>query len=147
MHPSASFCFRLFFVFQVFTLRELPGKIQKNYIKNQRSRTYLAPEVQPGGPPGLQPPWRRAPPGPRRGGAWAPEAPLMPPFGIYLKRVAETLIPDPFSPDAILISAAIAIKLRGTRIPVPAPYRDGEVPPDSSPSTLLPPSKIGRAHV
>ena len=66
----------------------------------------------------------------------------MPPFDIYLKRVEETLIPEPFSPEAIPISAAIATKFRGTGIPVPASCRDGEVPPDSSPSTLLPPSMM-----
>ena len=66
--------------------------------------------------------------------------PLVPPFGPIFTPVEETLIPEPFSPEAIPISAAIANKFRGTRIPVPAPCRDGEVPPDSSPSTLLPPS-------
>ena len=68
---------------------------------------------------------------------WTPWCPTLAP--IY-SPVAETLIPDPFSPEAIPISAAIAIKFRGGRIPVLAPYRDKEVPPDSSPSTLLPPS-------
>src|SRR4051812_49698977 len=69
-----------------------------------------------------------------------PVAPLVPPFGPIFTPAEETLIPDPFSPEAIPISATIAIKFRGDIIPVSAPCRDGEVPPDSSPSTLLPPS-------
>ena len=64
---------------------------------------------------------------------------LVPPFGPIFTPVEETLIPQLLFPEAIPISAAIANKLRGTRIPVPAPCRDGEVPPDLSPSTLLPP--------
>ena len=50
----------------------------------------------------------------------------------------ETLITDPFFPEASPISAPIENKFRGDRIPVPAPCRAGEVPPDSSPSPLLP---------
>ena len=37
-------------------------------------------------------------------------------------------------------SAAIEDKFRGTEVSVPAPCRDREVPPDSSPSMLLPSS-------
>src|SRR3954471_18324516 len=136
--PVSVFCC---FCISGFPITKTARKIPENYIKNQRSRSFPTPEVGPeGGHQGSRRPGGAAPllaapvgaPGP-------PRNPLMPPFGIYLRPVAETLIPDPFSPDAIPISATIAIKLRGTRIPVPAPCRDGEVPPDSSPSTLLPP--------
>src|SRR3954468_20151974 len=119
------------------TARKIPEKLYKKsaFRKLPRTRSRAG-----GGPPGLQAPWWRGPPpGRAGGGARGPPASANAPLGIYLKPVAETLTSDPFSPDAIPISAAIAIKLRGTRIPVLAPCRDGEVPPDSSPSMLLPP--------
>ena len=77
----------------------------------------------------------RHPPGCPR---WPHEAPLR----LYNPLGVETPKQDSFSPEAIPISAAIENKLRGRgdRIPVPAPCRDGEVPPDSSPSSLLPSS-------
>src|ERR1044071_9100210 len=67
-------------------------------------------------------------------GSHTPWCPTLAP--IY-SPVAKTLIPDPFCPEAIPISAAIAINFRGDKIPFPAPSRDREVPPDSSPSPLL----------
>ena len=57
--------------------------------------------------------------------------PLVPPFGPIFTPAEETLVPEPFSLEAIPISAAIAFKFRGDLIPVSAPCRDGEVPPDS----------------
>ena len=121
------------------TARKNPEKI---YKKSAFQELPCGQSTAGGDPQGLQAPCGRAPLGRAGGAPGPPEAPPMPPFGIYLKRVEETLIPEPFSPDAIPISAAISIKLRGTRIPAPAPCRDGEVPPDSSPSTLLPPSMM-----
>src|ERR1041385_1148814 len=67
-------------------------------------------------------------PRPRRAPSWLPCAPLVPPFVPIFTPAEETLIQDPFSPEEIPISAAIAIKFRGDRIPVSAPCRDGEVP-------------------
>src|ERR1041385_7115053 len=118
------------------------GKIPKIYIKNQRSGSFHQAK---GGPQGSQGAARRVPgaaqllaaPPALLGGSHTPWCPTLAP--IY-SPVAKILIPDPFSPEAIPISAAIADKLRGTRIPVPAPCRDWEVPSDSCPSTLLPPS-------
>src|SRR3954468_14795821 len=136
--------FSAVFVFQVFRPLKVLQKFQKNYIKNQRPGSFRNHQGRRGGPPqGLQKgPWR----GPTLGRAGhppgCPVAPLVLPFGPIFTPAEETLIPDPFSPEEILISAAIADKLRGTRIPLPAPCRDGEVPPDSSPSTLLPPSMM-----
>src|SRR6187399_3654221 len=75
--PQCQFLFSAVFVFQVFPLRELPEKSRKNYIKNQRSRSFPAPEVQPEGGhqgsrrPGGAPPLLAAPGG---GGAGAPQA-------------------------------------------------------------------------
>ena len=94
-----------------------------------------------GGSPGLHATWWRGLPlaaqGGRLGGADPLWCPILAPIFTHVEK---TLIPEPFSPEAIPISAAIANKFRGTRIPVSAPFRDGEVHVDSSPSTLLPPS-------
>src|SRR6187399_2114656 len=70
--PQCQFLFSAVFVFQVFTFRELPRKIQKNYIKNQRSGNNTASEGQPGGAQGLQAPCGRPLPLGRAGGAPGP---------------------------------------------------------------------------
>ena len=54
--------------------------------------------------------------------------PLVAPLGPYFYLRRENPDPDPFSPEAIPISAAIADKLRGTRIPVPHPAETGKCP-------------------
>src|ERR1041384_7375572 len=134
--------FSVVFVFQFFRPLKVLQKFRKNYIKNQRPGSLQNHQGRREGPPqGLQKgPWR----GPTLGRARHPPgcsvAPLVPPFGPIFTPTEETLIPDPFSPEAIPIFAAIAIKFRGDKIPVSAPCRDGEVPTDSSPSPLLPSS-------
>ena len=78
--------------------------------------------------------------GPRQAPSWlpcgSPGAPLWPYF-----------YPRGGNPDSRPLFSRSNSDLRyhrhqvsGTRIPVPAPCRDGEVPPDSSPSPLLPSS-------
>ena len=105
----------------------MPNKFREKYIKNQREGTFQNHRRRAGvGPPVTEAATRRDLWGGRLGDWWPPWcSPLAP---IY-SPVAKTLIPDPFSPEAIPITAAIADNLRGTRIPVPAPCRDGEVPP------------------
>ena len=68
------------------------------------------------------------------------------PSGIHLPRPSAYKLP----PDAKTLdesasihekfrsSAAIEDKFRGTEVSVPAPCRDGELPPEPSPSTPLP---------
>src|ERR1041385_5901044 len=142
MHPVASFWFSAVFVFQVFRLIKVPKKFRKNYIKNQRAGSFWNNQGrEPGPPPGSQKgPWRGPNPRARQAPSWQPWVAPRRPLRLYNPLGVETPKQDLFSPEAIPISAAIENKLRGDRIPVPAPCRDGEVPPDSSPSTLLPPS-------
>src|ERR1044072_8185702 len=139
MHPVVSSCFLLFLFFRFSGYLKSPknsGKIilkisvtePSGIIKKGRGATTR----QPGGLVA------RPPPGPRRAPSWLPRGSPRRPLRLYLPLRVETPNREPFFPEAIPISAAIAIKFRGTRIPVPAPCRDGEVPPDSSPSTLLP---------
>src|SRR4051794_7140245 len=117
-------------------------KIPEKLYRNSRPGSFRNHQGRRGGPPqGLQKgPWRGPILGHARHPPSCPVAPLVPPFDPIFTPMEETLIPEPFSPEAIPISAAITIKFRGDRILVPAPCRDGEVPRDSSPSTLLPPS-------
>jgi hypothetical protein len=42
-----------------------------------------------------------------------------------------------FFPKQFCSSAATADEFRGTEVSVPAPYRDGEVPPEPSPSVSI----------
>src|ERR1041385_9374520 len=58
MHPVASSCLLLFFVFQVFPIIKVPNKSRKNYIKNQRSGSFRESK---GGPQGSQGAARRVP--------------------------------------------------------------------------------------
>ena len=114
-------------------------KFWKNYIKNQRSGSFRNNQDMAGGPPlGSQEGARR---GPNLGRATCPPGcpgwPLDAPLRLYNPLGVETPKEDLFSLEAIPISAAIENKFRGDIIPVPAPCRDGEVTPDSSPSTLL----------
>ena len=53
------------------TVRKNPEKL---YKKSAFQNLPCARSTPGGGAPGPQAPWRRAPPGPRRGGAWAPQA-------------------------------------------------------------------------
>src|SRR4051812_31622162 len=117
--PSCQFLFSAVFVFQVFPIIKVPNKSRKNYIKNQRSGSFWNNQDMAGGPPpGAQEGARRGstlgratrPPG-------CPVAPLVPPFSPIFTPAEETLISDPFSPEEIPISTAMAIKFRGDRIP------------------------------
>jgi hypothetical protein len=40
-------------------------------------------------------------------------------------------------PEQFCSSAATADEFRGTEVSIPAPYRDGEVPPEPSPSVSI----------
>src|SRR3954468_4291166 len=86
--PQCQFLFFAIFVFQVFPLRKLPEKFRKNYIKNQRSGSFHAPEGEPeGGHQGSRRPGGAAPLQAAPGGAWAPQVSSDAPFGLYLTHV------------------------------------------------------------
>src|ERR1043165_3226170 len=83
--PSCQFLFSAVFVFQVFPIIKVPNKSRKNYIKNQRSRSFRNNQDTAGGPPPGSPEgaWR----GPALGRATCPPdcpmAPLGAPFRPY----------------------------------------------------------------
>lgn len=111
---------------QVYTHIYSAQKFHRKYIKNQRFRRLQTPEGEPEGGhphPGChlaRPRGEVALPG--RLDEW--DLPWCPPLP-YFYPVEETLIPEPFSPEAIPISVAIANKFQGTIIPVSAPCRGG----------------------
>ena len=129
-------------VFQVFRPLKVLQKFRKNYIKNQHPGSLWKHERRRGGPPqGLQKgPWRGPTLGRAREPLGCPVAPLGAPFGPYF-------YPRGGNPDSRPLFSRSNSDLRrhrkqvsGDRIPMSAPCRDGEVPPDSSPSPLLPSS-------
>src|SRR6187399_2143550 len=78
VHPSASFCFRLFLYFRFSRYENCQEKSKKNYIKNQRSGNNTASEGQPGGAT-RAPSALAAPPPPRAAPGGAPGPPAPPP--------------------------------------------------------------------
>src|SRR4051812_20499788 len=137
--PVPVFCY--FCISGFPAIKSAPKIPEKLYKKSAPRKLPESPRKRGGPPQGLQKgPWRGPALGRARHPPGCPVAPLVPPFGPIFTPAEETLILEPFFPEAIPISAAISIKFRGTRILVPAPCRDGEVPPDLSPSPLLPSS-------
>ena len=112
--PQCQFLFSAVFVFQVFPLRELPEKSRKNYIKNQRSRSFPAPEVEPEG--GHQ--------GSRRH------------FGIYLYRVPKPSRREPFFAISSLFRRRRASKIGSTRRTLPGTLPEGRITTGSFSTTM-----------
>jgi hypothetical protein len=65
--------------------------------------------------------------------------PLAPPFRLYNPPASKTLNKSAIFQKEFRSSAAIEDKFRGSEVPVPAPCRDGDWPPEPSPSTPPPP--------
>jgi hypothetical protein len=84
-------------------------------------------------------PWGGSPPllaAPR--GGEAPLVALWRCLSAYLKPPeVQTLNHSAFFPEQFHSAAAIEDKFRGTEVFVPAPFRDGEVPPEPSPSVSI----------
>ena len=83
-------------------------------------------------------PQARVPPGRAWEGCGPPGGPPAPPFRLYIAPDAKTLGLSPKPPGKFRRRRYIEAKFRGTEVSVPAPCRDGEVPPEGSPSTPLP---------
>jgi hypothetical protein len=79
--------------------------------------------------------WRGWTPG--RATLWcgAPGHPLTSPLRLYKASDVKTLNQSAFFPKKLHSAATIEDQFRGTEVFVPAPYWDGEVPSDPSPST------------
>jgi hypothetical protein len=56
------------------------------------------------------------------------------PLRLYKASGRKTLRESAFFPEQFRSAAAIKDKFRGTEVSIPAPCRDGEVPPEPSPS-------------
>jgi hypothetical protein len=66
--------------------------------------------------------------------------PLTSPFRLYILSEAKTLKSPIFVHEKFRSAATIEDQFWGTEVSVPAPCRDGELPPEPSPSTPLPSS-------
>jgi hypothetical protein len=62
------------------------------------------------------------------------------PFRLYIAPNAKTLEEEASVHEKFRSAATIKDKFRGIEVSVPAPWRDGELPPKPSPSTPLPSS-------
>jgi hypothetical protein len=84
--------------------------------------------------------WRGSTPG--RATRWCgpPWCPLTSPFRLYKASDAKTLDESAFSQIKFRSAAAVEDQFRGTAVSVPAPCRDGDLPPEPSPSTPPPSS-------
>jgi hypothetical protein len=78
------------------------------------------------------------------GRAWPrwghPGQPPAPPFRLYIASRPKTLKITPNPPEKFRCHRHIEAKFRGTEVSISAPCRDGEVPPEGSPSTPPPSS-------
>src|SRR3954469_11202658 len=127
--------FSAVFVFQVFRLFKVVRKIQKNYIKNQRDRTFRKNQKMEGGPPpGTQEgAWRGPTLGRARGPPGCLVGPLSSPLRLYLPPGQKPLRRNPFSRNP-LCSTAAAISRSG--LPgeaARAPCRKETPPPGDHP--------------
>ena len=138
---SASSCFMLFLV---------PEKLFCEYSRNctkQRPKSLFFQHVHgvrrrdEGGHRGAQTTPRRGWP-PCRANRWC--GPLGPPptlpLRLFIPSDAKTLKDEAIFPEEFRSAAAIDDKFRGTEVSVPARCRDGELPPEPSPSTPPPSS-------
>jgi hypothetical protein len=136
---SASSCFLLFLCFRKFTQEifseldetkpEVPIFPDTRQSPKQRRRRakrwphHLVARVYP---------W------PRHHMVWAPWCPLISPLRLYKASDAKTLNQSAFFQIKFCSTAATADEVRGTKVSVPAPCRDGELPLEPSPSTPPP---------
>jgi hypothetical protein len=86
--------------------------------------------------------WRGWPPG--RATLWCgtPWCPLTSPLRLYKASDTKTLNQLVFLPEKFHSTAAIEDQFRGIEVSVPVPCRDGELPPEPSPSTPAPSSLL-----
>jgi hypothetical protein len=139
---SASSLFPVVFVFQKSyignILRIGRNKAQTSYC----SRTQDEDRRRAGGGPGSSHTkgWRASPLLAMPGGGVGPLVALWCRISAYIKPTnSETLNQSVFFEKEFCSSATATDEIWGIEVSVPAPCRDGEVPPEPSPSTPLPP--------
>jgi len=130
----------------VFDSRKVTKEIFSELDETWRKSLFYpkVPEARRRGPGGAQGAHTLARRGWPLGRAWArcghPGPPPAPPFRLYIPPEAKTLKISPNPPEKFRRRRHIEAKFRGTEVSVPAPCRDGEVPPEGSPSTPPPSS-------
>jgi hypothetical protein len=124
-------------------LEKLHRKYSRNWTKQSLKFLFFPTRdgVQSrdgGGPGGSHTTWWCPPSG--RAGVWCGPLvhPLTSPFRLYNPSDAKTLNQSASIHEKFRSTAAIKDQFRGTEVSVPAPRRDGELPPEPSPSTPPP---------
>jgi hypothetical protein len=135
--------------FPVFCCFCVPEKLHKKYSRNwtKRSQKFLfSPDTRWSPKKSRRGARKWCPPG--RATLWCgnPWYPLTSPLRLHKASGTKTLNQLVFLPEKFCSAAAIEDQFRGIEVSVPAPCRDGELPPEPSlltpppsPSTLLSP--------
>jgi hypothetical protein len=138
--PQCQFLFSAVFLFQKSYRGNILGIGRNEARTSYFSRTQDKDQRRAGGGPGTNHTkgWRTPL---ARATTWCggPGPPLTPPLHLYKAFRHQTLNQSVFFEKEFYSSAAATDKFRGTEVSVPAPCRDGEVPPEPSPSTPSPP--------
>jgi hypothetical protein len=140
--PQCQFLFSTIFVFQKsYTgniLRIGWNEARSSYFSPTREGVQSRDEGEPGA--GHTIGWCGSTPG--RATRWFGPLvhPLTSPFRLYILSETKTLNESTFFQIKFRNAAAIADKIRGTEVSIPAPCRDGELPPEPSPSSPPPSS-------
>jgi hypothetical protein len=138
---SASSQFSALFVFQKSYTRNILG-IGRNKDQNSYfAQTKDEDRTGAGGGGGRGQPHPRVACPLAHAALWCggPGPPLMPPLHLYKAIRRKTLRQSAIFQKKSRSSVVATDEFRGTEVSIPAPCRDGEVPPEPSPSTLSPP--------
>jgi hypothetical protein len=141
--PQCQFMFSAIFVFQKSYIGNILGirrnKSQTSYFSRHKDEV----QSREGGGPGAGHTigWRESPPS--RTTRWCGPLvhPLTSPFHLYILSEAKTQNRPVSVHKKFRSAAAIEDQFRGIEVSVPAPYLDGELPPEPSPSNP-PPSSL-----
>jgi hypothetical protein len=137
--PQCQFLFFAVFVFQKSYIGNILGigqnKAQSSYFPQHeiesKAETEEGKEVATP-PGGVGPPWLR------HHLVWFPWCPLTSPLRLYKASDAKTLNELAYIHEKLCSAAAIEDEVQGTEVSIPAPYWDGELPPELSPLTPPP---------
>jgi hypothetical protein len=136
---SASFLFSTVFVFQKSYTGNILGFGRNKFQNSYFSRTKDEDRKRARGGPGASlTPGRRGPAPGRAPYVWGdPGCPLMMPLCLYKASGRKTLKGSAIFQKQFHSSAAAADEFWGIEVSVSTPYRDGEVPPEPSPSVSI----------
>jgi hypothetical protein len=136
---SASSLFSAIFMFQK-SYTEIFSELDKTKPESPIFPGHkMKTEGEPEGDQGAATPRAGTPLDHARGWCGPPGCPLTQPLRLYKAFRLQTVNQSAFFPEKFRSATAVEEQFWGTEVSVPAPYRDGEVPSEPSPSTPSPP--------